>query len=125
MAVIDGVIMKGRHIVIPEVLKSQALDQLHINYMGIEKTKLPVSKSIYWASINNDVENYIKNCITCLIFHQTQPKEMIIHHDIPIRPWYVVGADMFTLNNKNYLCIVDYHSKFLIIKKLKTYQLTV
>ena len=26
---------------------------------------------------------------------------------------------MFTLNNKNYLCIVDYHSKFLIIKKTK------
>ena len=23
---------------------------------------------------------------------------------------------MFTLNNKNYLCIVDYHSKFLIVK---------
>ena len=24
---------------------------------------------------------------------------------------------MFILNNKNYLCIVDYHSKFLVIKK--------
>ena len=24
---------------------------------------------------------------------------------------------MFALNNKNYLCIVDYHSKFLIVKK--------
>ena len=24
---------------------------------------------------------------------------------------------MFTLNNKNYLCIVDYHSKFLTVKK--------
>ena len=24
---------------------------------------------------------------------------------------------MFSLNNKNYLCIVDYHSKFPIVKK--------
>ena len=24
---------------------------------------------------------------------------------------------MFTLNNKHYLCIVDYHSKFPVIKK--------
>ena len=24
---------------------------------------------------------------------------------------------MFTLNNKSYLCIVDYHSKFPIVKK--------
>ena len=40
MAVIDGVILKGRHIVIPEALKQQVLDQLHINHMGTEKTKL-------------------------------------------------------------------------------------
>ena len=40
MAVIDGVIMKGRHIVVPEVLQQQALRLLHINHMNIEKTKL-------------------------------------------------------------------------------------
>ena len=27
--------------------------------------------------------------------------------------------DIFQLNNKNYLCIVDYHSKFLVIKKME------
>ena len=33
------------------------------------------------------------------------------------RPWEVIGADMITLNNKHYLCIIDYHSKFTVIKK--------
>ena len=28
----------------------------------------------------------------------------------------VIGVDMFTLNIKNYPCIVDYHSKFLFVK---------
>ena len=37
MAVIDGIILKGRHVVIPEVLKTQALDQLHIKHIRIEK----------------------------------------------------------------------------------------
>ena len=41
----------------------------------------------------------------------------MIHHDIPVRPWDVIGTDMLTVNNKHYLCIVDYHSKFPIIKK--------
>ena len=41
----------------------------------------------------------------------------MIHHDIPVRPWDVIGADMYTFNNKHYLCIVDYHNKFWIIKK--------
>ena len=26
---------------------------------------------------------------------------------------------MFQLNNKNYLCVIDYHSKFLIVKKME------
>ena len=37
MAMMNGIIMKGKCVVIPEVLKAQALDQLYINYMGIEK----------------------------------------------------------------------------------------
>ena len=51
------------------------------------------------------------------MFQQTQPKDKMIHHDIPVRPWDITGKDMFTLNNKYYLCVVDYHSKFPIIKK--------
>ena len=48
-----------------------------------------------------------------------QPKEKVIHHNIPLRPWEVLGADVFHFNNKNYLCIVDYHSKFPVIKRLE------
>ena len=47
----------------------------------------------------------------------TQPGEKILHYNIPDKPWEVKGTDMFTLNNKNYLCIVDYHSKFPIVKR--------
>ena len=37
-----------------------------------------------------------KNCTTDLTFQLTQPKDKMIHHDIPVRPWGVIGADMFT-----------------------------
>ena len=87
--------------------------------MGIEKTKLLVHKSVYWSDINLDIKKYIKSCATCLEFQQMQPKETIIHHDIPLRPWEVLGTDIFNFNNKNYLCIVDYHSKFPMVKRLE------
>ena len=38
--VIDGVIMKGRCIIIPKVLQQQALNQLHVYHMGIEKKQI-------------------------------------------------------------------------------------
>ena len=56
LAVIDGIVMKGRYIIIPKV-QQQALDQLHINHMGIDKTKQLVCKSVYWVNINSDIEN--------------------------------------------------------------------
>ena len=104
---------------IPTVLKQQVLDQLHTNHMGIKKTKLLMCKSIYWVDIKMDIKKHIKYCTTCLEFQQTQPKEKIFHHDIPLRPWEVLGADISHFNNKNYLCIVDYHSKFPVIKRLE------
>ena len=85
--------------------------------MNIKKTKLLACKSVCWIGKNADIENYIKICSTCLDFQQIQPKEKYNHHDIPCKKWKVIGADMFTFDNKNYLCIVDYHTKFLIVKK--------
>ena len=83
------------------------------------KTKLLARECIYWININDDIEKYIQNCSTCLNFQQTQPKERMIHHDIPAKPWEIIGTDMSTLHNKNYLCIVDYPSKFPVIKKME------
>ena len=39
MAMINGIIHKGRLVVIPESLNKQALEQLHVNHMGIKKLK--------------------------------------------------------------------------------------
>ena len=56
LAVINGVVMKGRCIVIPERLKQQALDQFDVNHMGIKKTKLLAHESVYWVNISKDIE---------------------------------------------------------------------
>ena len=39
LAVIDGIVLKERPIVIPASLRQQVLDQLHTNHMGIEKNQ--------------------------------------------------------------------------------------
>ena len=117
--VIDGIIHEGKCIVIPGSLKQQVLTQLHTSHMGIEKTKLFAHDSVFWSNTNADIEAYIKQCATCLEFQQTQPKEKITHHHIPLRPWEVVSADVFHLKHKHYLCIVDYNRKFPVVKRLE------
>ena len=77
MAVIDGVVIKGRCIVIPDALQQQALKQLHINHMGIEKTKFLVHKSVYWIDVNADIENHIKIVLHALIFSKLNQKKRL------------------------------------------------
>ena len=83
MAVVDGVIMKGRCIGIPEALKPQALDQLHINPMDIEKTKLLVHKSIYWAHINNNIQPVL--AITQTMHHKVTTCHLIMQQHLKDR----------------------------------------
>ena len=60
LAVIDGIILKGKCIIIPSSLKELVLNQLHTNHMGIGKTKLLAQEHVYWPSINAGINKYIK-----------------------------------------------------------------
>ena len=67
LAVIDGVAVKRRQIIIiPSQLQMQTLNQLHSKHMGIEKRRLVVCKSIYWVNMNAYIENAVKQCLTYL-----------------------------------------------------------
>ena len=45
----------------------------------------------------------------------------MLSHAIPGTSQECVGAEIFIMSNKNYLCIVENHSKFPIIKQVKGY----
>ena len=113
LTVIDGIVLKGRRIVIPTSLHWQVLDQLHSNHLGIEKTCQLACESIYLININANIAKSIKRAQ----FQQKSSKGgEKLADKIPNESWEKVGADFFTLNNINYLCIVTYHSKFPMVK---------
>ena len=78
-----------------------------------------MAKSIgYWPYIDKEIENMVKSCTACSELPPTRPANSLIPHPIPTTTWYTLGADIFFLHKKIYLCVVDYHSKFLIVKEL-------
>ena len=46
LAMINGIAMKGKHIIKPYLLQRQILEQLHNNHLGIEKTHLLTRESV-------------------------------------------------------------------------------
>ena len=99
LAVIDGMILKGRHIIIPNSLRQQVLDQLHTNHMGIEKTRLLAHECVYWHSINADIEKYIKQCATCLEFSRCSQRKRSFIMMYPSGPGKQLEQMYCKLNN--------------------------
>ena len=75
IAVIDGIPIKGKRIIIPLSIHKKVLDQLHISHMGIQKTSLLVFESIYWINVNTDIGNTIQYQPVCLDFQATHQKD--------------------------------------------------
>ena len=117
IVVIDGIAKKRRRIIILAFLQKKALDQLDVNHMGTEKTRLPAQESIYLINMNADIDNAIK-IVPYINFQATQPKIQHCHMRYQKRPWESVTADIFSINNKHYPCIVNYHNTFLVIKQV-------
>ena len=115
MAIITGVVIKGQHIVIPEAITTTGVKAAKHQSHGHRKNQTINTQIFLLDRYVCGHKNHIKSCSTCLHFQQTQPREKIIHHNIPGKPWEVIRADMFTLNNKNFFCIVEYHSTFPIL----------
>ena len=74
-------------------------------------------QSVYWININTNVDNTVKQCVTCMVYQQTLPHEKIIPSQMPYKHCEVIGADIFTNKSNALLFIVNYYSKFPVIKK--------
>ena len=43
-------------------------------------------------------------------------KIKVILYKITGKPWNGIGTDLFMFKNSNFLCVVDYRSKFPLVK---------
>lgn len=59
----------------------------------------------------------IEKCDVCS-HERVNFKEKMMSTEFPPRPWSTVGADLFQIDNKQYLVIVDYFSRYFEVAKL-------
>ena len=111
LAINDWVTVKGKWVIIPFSLQKQTIYHLHSDQMGTEKTRVSC-KALYWISMDGDTRvHWSGNVPMCLEYQWMQCQEKALHYKIPSGSWEILGADVFMVNGKTLLCILDYHSK--------------
>ena len=119
LAIVNGLIVKGHRVVIPNQLCDEALKLLHSSHMGIVKTKDRARTSFFWPSINRDIESHLSECHPCATFQEKQPKETLLNDPVSTKPWHASAMDNFYFNGKHYLIVVNRFSKFVVVKPSK------
>ena len=69
------------------------------------------------------MEHLILNCQLCLKYSRSKDKHLPhtpLGHEVPPVPWSKVATDIFHYESHSYLLIVDYTSRFPIVRELKS-----
>ena len=87
--------------------------------MGIEKCLHRARSSVFWPKISTNITNLVSNCDICLKHRYSNNKEPLQPHPIPDYLWQVVATDLFEWDNKNFLIVSDYYSRFFKVVQLR------
>lgn len=113
----DELLLKGTRLVIPTTMRNSVLIALHEGHQGMSRCRERARDTVWWPGLSGQINELVKNCTTC-IKERANSVEPLMPSVLPERPWQKVGADLFTLNNSNYVLVVDYYSRFVEIAKL-------
>ena len=119
----DSLILKGTWIVIPEKMREDILKQIHEGHLGFNKCQMRVKETIYWPGLNDQLENLILNCQLCLKYSKSKNKSTpptALSHEVPAVPWSKAVTDIFHYESQPYLLVVDYTSRFPIVRRLNS-----
>ena len=114
---VQGLLLKGPRLIIPSSMRLEILDRIHDGHQGIVKCRRRTKDSVWWPGLGKQLEEMVTNCRKC-IEHRKPNSEPMIPSAVPARPWQVLGTDLFSLNGRTYLLVVDYFSRFIEISIL-------
>ncbi|RVE46453.1 hypothetical protein evm_008920 [Chilo suppressalis] len=107
-------VMWGHRVVIPDACKTKVLLELHEPHMGIVKTKAIARSYVWWAGIDEAVENMCRSCVTCAAEADAPPRQAPKPWPWPSRPWSRLHIDFLgPIFNKIYLVVIDARTKWL------------
>lgn len=116
LSICDGVILRGRRLVLPQSLQSQAVELAHAGHQGIVKTKRLLREKVWFPSIDRMVESRIKNCVPCQAATQgtTPSPEPLNMTPLPKAPWKEVAVDFVGPfpSGELLLVAIDEYSRF-------------
>ena len=98
--------------IVPPILRSRVVDQLHEGHPGIVKMKALTRQYVWWPGIDGDLEEKVKRCTPCQESQKSLPAAPLHPWEWPQKPWMRVHTDYAgPLMGHMFLILVNAYSK--------------
>ena len=77
---------------------------------AVLKSAKDMPNKTFWSGMNRDIETTVKRCKVWIELLPSKSADLLLHHEVRMRPWQKSGSDIFHYGNKNDLIIADYYS---------------
>lgn len=114
LSVVDGCIIWGNRVIVPQPGRARVIDMLHEGHPGISRMKALARSAVWWPGLDAQLETKVKSCRACQEAQKTPPKSVLHPWEWPTRPWARVHVDFFgPFSGKHFFILVDAHSKWI------------
>lgn len=104
--------MWGLRVIVPHILRSAVLEELHYSHPGVYRMKSVARSHFWWPKQDESIAALASGCPDCCRVKSNLPKSPLYPWAWPGKPWQRVHLDFATYSNQYYLVIVDSHSKW-------------
>ena len=111
-------LLKDNHIIVPKSMRTDVLKLIHEGHLVVSKCRLRARTSIYWPSVNDDISDIVGQCETCQLSQFRNQEKPIVSVKIVSIPWTKHCVDLCELNERHNLVLIDYMSKFPIVRQI-------
>ena len=123
----DGLLIRADKLVPPHMLREKIIRQAHEGHLGSTFTKRRIRESFWWPGMDADIDEHVKNCVTCMMADKTLKvvTPPLIPVECPKGPWVKAGVDVLgpyqcLPGGARYIIVmIDYCSKWPEIKLVR------
>ena len=119
LTILDGLVTKGRRVVILASMRPGTLTRLHDAHQGLTSTLQCARRTVYWPKLQDDISEMVQKCDECQR-HDSQKPRPPERQISATRPLELLGVDVVQFQCQRALVTVDYYSGFLTYDTLSS-----
>ena len=93
LAVVDGMVVRGDRIVVPETLKQRMIEIAHEGHQGQVQTKQLLRAHVWFPGMDYQCDKFVSTCIYCQSNTPDVHREPLKMTELPEGPWRKVSVD--------------------------------